>query len=102
MVRLASSNLIYFKKVARLVEDKQTTSVPPVLIEGGCILELTDPASLHPADVLVENGAITRIASHGTIKSPTARRLDARGCLILPGLTNAHTHSPENFAAGFC
>ena len=85
------------------MEDKRTTSVPPVLIEGGCILELTDPASqLQAADVLVENGTITRIASQGTIKSPTARRLDARGCLILPGLTNAHTHSPENFAAGFC
>jgi 5-methylthioadenosine/S-adenosylhomocysteine deaminase len=83
--------------------DKRTTSVLPVLIEGGYILELTDPGSqLQAADVLVENGTITRIASQGTIKSPTARRLDGRGCLILPGLTNAHTHSPENFAAGFC
>lgn len=83
--------------------DKRTTSVLPVLIAGGYILELTDPGSqLQAADVLVENGTITRIASQGTIKSPMARQLDGRGCLILPGLTNAHTHSPENFAAGFC
>jgi 5-methylthioadenosine/S-adenosylhomocysteine deaminase len=85
------------------VSDKRTTSIPAVLIEGGYVLELTDPArQLHAADVLVESGTITRIASQGTIKSPTARRLDASGCLVLPGLTNAHTHSPENFAAGFC
>jgi 5-methylthioadenosine/S-adenosylhomocysteine deaminase len=85
------------------VADKRTTSVLPVLIAGGYILELTDPGSqLQAADVLVENGTITRIASQGTIKSPMARQLDGRGCLILPGLTNAHTHSPENFAAGFC
>jgi 5-methylthioadenosine/S-adenosylhomocysteine deaminase len=90
--------------MTKLVEEKRTTRpIRPVLIEGGYILELTNPVGhLQGADVLVENGTITQIASHGTIESPTARRLDGRGCLILPGLTNAHTHSPENFAAGFC
>jgi 5-methylthioadenosine/S-adenosylhomocysteine deaminase len=74
-----------------------------VLIEGGYIPDLADPdRQLQSADLLVENDTIVRIAPHGTIESPAARRLDARGCVILPGLTNAHTHSPENLAAGFC
>ncbi len=80
-----------------------TSPTRRVLIEGGYILDLTGPVSrLSGADVLVENDSIARIAPHQAITSPTARPLDARGCLILPGLTNAHTHSPENLAAGFC
>jgi 5-methylthioadenosine/S-adenosylhomocysteine deaminase len=74
-----------------------------ILIEGGYTLDLANSAcQVRGADVLVENGKIVRVAPHGQIKSPTARRLDASGCLILPGLTNSHTHSPENLAAAFC
>lgn len=78
--------------------------IPPVILTGGSILDLANNAAvpIRHADVLVENGRISRIAQHGTIRPPEARRLDAGGCLILPGLTNAHTHSPENLAAGFC
>lgn len=77
---------------------------PSVLLAGGRVLDLTSPGTspVQDADVLVENGAISRIAPHGAIGFPSAQRLDARGCLILPGLTNGHTHSPENLAAGFC
>jgi 5-methylthioadenosine/S-adenosylhomocysteine deaminase len=77
---------------------------PVVLLAGGYILDFANTTvnSIQAADVLVENGMISRIAPHGTINSPAARRLDAGRCLILPGLTNAHTHSPENLAAGFC
>jgi cytosine/adenosine deaminase-related metal-dependent hydrolase len=74
-----------------------------VLIEGGYTLDLASSVGqVQGADVLVENGKIARVAPRGQIKSPTARRLDASGCLILPGLTNSHTHSPENLAAGYC
>jgi 5-methylthioadenosine/S-adenosylhomocysteine deaminase len=71
------------------------------MLAGGHILNLQSSA-LQGSDILIENGAVSRIGPHGTIASPAARRLDASGCLILPGITNAHTHSPENLAAGFC
>jgi 5-methylthioadenosine/S-adenosylhomocysteine deaminase len=84
--------------------DERRTKRQQILLAGVSILDLTSNLAgpVQAADILVENGIISRIAPHGSIKSPAARRLDARGCLILPGLTNAHTHSPENLSAGFC
>jgi cytosine/adenosine deaminase-related metal-dependent hydrolase len=75
----------------------------PVLITGGHIVNLTNSVGrIEDVDILVENERIARIAPHGLSLSSDVRRLDASGCLIVPGLTNAHTHSPENLAAGFC
>ncbi len=73
----------------------------PILLTNGYVLGATADA-LEAADVLIEHGVIKRVAAPGSITSPAARQLDASGCLILPGLTNAHTHSPENLASGFC
>lgn len=74
-----------------------------ILIEGGYTVDLANSyGQVQAADVLVENEKIVRLAPHGHIICPTAHRLDATGCLILLGLTNSHTHSPENLAAGFC
>jgi cytosine/adenosine deaminase-related metal-dependent hydrolase len=82
------------------IRNAQTGSI---LIAGGSVLDLANPLEpLRRADILVENSTIVRIAVHENIECPAATRLDARGCIVLPGLTNAHTHSPENLAAGFC
>lgn len=81
--------------------ERQPSGTPPIILAGGHILDL-DSSALQASDILIENGAVSRIAPYGTIASPAARRFDASGCLILPGITNAHTHSPENLAAGFC
>ena len=72
-----------------------------VLLAGGQIFDLAGSA-LRSADILIENGTIARVAPHGAISARQAQHLDARECVILPGITNAHTHSPENLAAGFC
>ena len=70
----------------------------PLLLHGGVVVE---PGSVpREADLLVVGGRIDRLANAGDHPEPT--RLDCRGCLVMPGLTNAHTHSPENLAAGFC
>jgi 5-methylthioadenosine/S-adenosylhomocysteine deaminase len=89
-------------KTARKADKGRTEK--QILLAGGSILDLANnlDAPVQATDILIENGKISRIAPHGRIKSPAARRLDARGCLILPGLTNAHTHSPENLSAGLC
>jgi 5-methylthioadenosine/S-adenosylhomocysteine deaminase len=53
------------------------------------------------ADILIENGVITAIdkdLSHRVTDDDM--RIDARGHLVLPGLINAHFHSPVNFLKG--
>ena len=59
-------------------------------------------SSTRRADVLIEGQTILEVGADLAAEFPTAQRLDATACLVMPGLTNAHTHSPENFAAGFC
>jgi cytosine/adenosine deaminase-related metal-dependent hydrolase len=49
--------------------------------------------------VAVENGFIQAIGRAGT--EPTARRvIDARGCLVTPGLVNAHHHMYQSLNRG--
>lgn len=59
-----------------------------VLIRGGRVV---DVSGIAPADVLIEDGRITRI---GEIADPgEAKVLEARGRLVLPGLVDAHSHA---------
>lgn len=52
-----------------------------------------------PLDVLVEDGAIGAIGP-GLAAPPELPRFDASGCIALPGLINAHLHSPAAFLKG--
>jgi cytosine/adenosine deaminase-related metal-dependent hydrolase len=56
-----------------------------ITIEGGTVLTL-DPPSVERRDVVFGAG--------------TRRRLDASGCLVLPGLVIAHTHLYSGLARG--
>ncbi len=64
-----------------------------LLIQKGRVL---DPSSNFDevADVLIESGTIARIGSN--ISAPEdALIIDARGCLVLPGLIDMHVHFRE-------
>lgn len=50
-----------------------------------------DGERFYEADVLVEGSRITRVEPDVT--APHARRIDARGHTLLPGLLDAHTHA---------
>jgi len=62
-----------------------------LLVRGGRVL---DPSSgvEHDADVLIEEGRVTRIA-RGIAEADQA--IDARGCLVLPGFIDLHVHLRE-------
>ena len=77
---------------------------PQLLLTGGQLLQLDRRGMItaRHADLLIENGVVRRVAPRLADDFPGVRRLDASGCLVMAGLTNAHTHSPENLAAGFC
>lgn len=71
-----------------------------ILIEG-CDL-LVAPDEVRPGvDIRVESGRVVSIADSGREPAPTGGDvLDAAGLLAMPGLVNAHTHSPENCLRG--
>jgi len=59
--------------------------VPDLVLSGG---RLTGPA--EPCDVLVTGGTIEAVVPAGTGRADES--LDATGCLVLPGLVEAHCH----------
>lgn len=69
-----------------------------IVIRGG---RLADPAKrrAEPADILVEDGVIRAVGA-GIEAPPGARVVDAAGCLLHPGLINAHTHGHGALARG--
>jgi 5-methylthioadenosine/S-adenosylhomocysteine deaminase len=57
--------------------------------------------SIEHADILIDNGRIAELAPRRTVSPASAAdRIDASSGLVMPGLVNAHTHSPENLARG--
>ncbi|MBW4043103.1 MAG: amidohydrolase family protein, partial [Acidobacteria bacterium] len=64
-----------------------------------------DPAApsgmVGPTDVLVQGDRISRIGTATTAEVPPDRIVDGRGRhLLVPGLINAHFHSPANHLKG--
>ena len=62
-----------------------------------------EPDSTSPPsrkDILVTDGRIAAIRAGGSITAPEARLVDGRRRLLIPGLVNAHTHSPLNILKG--
>jgi len=54
------------------------------------------------ADVLIANGVIEKIGPDvaASVETGNARVIDGEGKLVMPGLINAHFHSPVNFLKG--
>jgi 5-methylthioadenosine/S-adenosylhomocysteine deaminase len=56
---------------------------------------------LERADILINDGRIVRLAPPTSVpRDAASERIAAGGGLAMPGLVNAHTHSPENLARG--
>jgi guanine deaminase len=62
-----------------------------LLVRGGDVLG-GEPPALARADVLVEGDRIAGVGP-GLTAPPGAEIVDATGCLVVPGLVNAHTHA---------
>jgi cytosine/adenosine deaminase-related metal-dependent hydrolase len=69
------------------------------LIRGGCVVTL-DPAigDFVGADVLVAGETIAAVAPR--IEAGAAEVVDATGCIIIPGLVNAHMHTWQTALRG--
>ena len=73
-----------------------------ILIRNALVITLDGDNTIHQsADVLVSNGEIIDVGQ--SLQTPdnfTGRTIDASGMLLMPGLVNAHTHSPANHTHG--
>jgi dihydropyrimidinase len=63
-----------------------------ILIRGGT---LVTPDGCFPGDVAIEDESIVAVGA-GLRMSESYNVLDARGCLVLPGLIDCHTHIALN------
>ncbi|MFI6579509.1 amidohydrolase family protein [Embleya sp. NPDC050493] len=74
-----------------------------LLVTGGAVLT-ADAADTYVPDgaVAIEAGRIVAVgsATETAARYPGAPTLDARGCLVLPGLVNAHAHSAMTLFRG--
>ncbi len=62
-----------------------------ILITGGMVVTMDEQRRvLDRANVLVRDG---RIAAIGDVSAPDARRIDASGMIVMPGLIDAHAHA---------
>jgi N-acetylglucosamine-6-phosphate deacetylase len=62
-----------------------------LLIENGKVV--TARGIGHPAHLWIEEGRVVRVVPPGP--SWTRERLDATGCLVLPGFIDVHTHGAD-------
>ncbi len=74
-----------------------------LVIANARVLALDDARHEWPdADIVIEGGRIAAIGPGvaAAWTGPILRRIDARGLLAMPGLINAHFHSPGNLMKG--
>jgi len=60
-----------------------------LLVRGGLVVTQDPKRRVLKGDVLVEDD---RIAAVGDVKRKADETIDATGCMVIPGLINAHTH----------
>ncbi|MEQ1657434.1 MAG: amidohydrolase family protein [Hylemonella sp.] len=68
------------------------------LIRGATVITMDALGDLPRADVLVTGDRITEIAP--TLHADDAQVVDAAGCILIPGLVNAHMHTWQTALRG--
>jgi 5-methylthioadenosine/S-adenosylhomocysteine deaminase len=66
-----------------------------LLIEGAALLPSADAAWLESAAVLIRDGVVATVGDVEELarRHPGAERAGGPGCLVIPGLVNAHQHA---------
>ena len=68
------------------------------VIRGATVLTMDAQGDLPRADILVTDDRITQIAP--SLKVDDAHTVDAAGCIVIPGLVNAHMHTWQTALRG--
>jgi imidazolonepropionase-like amidohydrolase len=81
--------------VATLLAESPVSAQPsqPLAIVGATIIDGTDAEPIRNGVILVESGKIVRVGGQHDLQIPgNARRIDARGKYIIPGLIDTNVH----------
>ena len=71
-----------------------------LLIRNALVVDPESAAAPTRRDIVVAGGRIAGIVPAGTAAAGAARVIEAHERLLMPGLVNAHTHSPLNILKG--
>jgi Tol biopolymer transport system component/imidazolonepropionase-like amidohydrolase len=72
----------------------RTRGAGTVAFTGARIVTMDGDRVIERGDVVVQDGRITAVGEGGTVTIPTgARRIDARGKTIIPGMIDTHKHT---------
>ena len=74
------------------------TQAVRTLIRGATVVTMDAQGVLPRADILVTDDRLTEIAPH--LQVDDAEVVDASGCIVIPGLVNAHLHSWQTALRG--
>lgn len=73
-----------------------------LLITNGHLVTLDEANRfIDNGSVYIEDNLIVEVGQSSTVRRKAARSIDARGCIVMPGLINAHHHLYSTFARGF-
>ena len=73
----------------------------PIVIAGGTIVTMNDARDVVQADILIgADGAIAALLPAGAPVAAGTRVIDAAGCLVTPGLVQAHLHLCQTLFRG--
>ena len=69
---------------------------------GTCVADFAAGQVLTDHDIVVNDGCVAMVVPHGSVHIEATTVIDARDKIVIPGLINAHTHSPAAiFKGGF-
>ena len=88
--RAAEDNMRALADLSQTLAGQQTAVLA---IAGGTLIDGTDRPPIRDSVILLEDGRIRAVGSRHDVKIPAgARRFDARGKFVLPGLWDSHAH----------
>ena len=79
----------------------EKTGNPPIAIVGATVLDGTGRVPIRDAVVVIRDGRFTAVGTRKQVKIPAdARRIDAHGKWLVPGLIDMHVHLDEVLTPG--
>ena len=72
-----------------------------MVIKNAYIITMDEGKTIQGGYICIEGRKITYVGEELPIGIDTTKVIDARGGIVMPGLINAHTHSPMSIMRGF-
>src|SRR5688572_32967127 len=71
-----------------------------LIFRGGTIVTLADDHTVTDGDLVIRDGVIAQVGGSYTPATRDYDIIDAGGCIVMPGLVQAHVHTCQTLARG--